>query len=337
MMVQHETMTASFVVGPNKIITGSAPRPEAGDGILLRVLYCGVCGSDRRQVASISPGARKIIGHEVVGEVIEAGEGLEKWEGRRVGVAPRIGCGSCSSCSRGLPNLCPNRRTVGYELPGGFSQFLSLPRDSVARGNVIEIPGCLDPKVAALAEPLSCVLNGIGLSGLHGGSLLILGAGPMGQLFTMAARGNVERLYVVEPDRERRDFTSKHGADGVFAPNSADIPQAETTVVACSSPAAYRLALEKAPPGGTINLFGGLEKGLPIDSNQIHYRQLRVHGTSGSTPEQFERALEVLAADQAFADIITDVISFDGLPEALAPASSEKGLSLKWVLDPWRD
>ena len=98
---------------------------------------------------------------------------------------------------------------------------------------------------------------------------------------------------------------------------------------------ACREALENAPAGATLNLFGGLSGGIEIDSNEIHYRQLVVHGTSGSTPEQFSRAVEMLGRRPELGDIVTDVVGFDDLEKTIIEGPGSPGLHLKAVLDPW--
>ncbi len=310
--------------------------PDTGKGLILKVIYCGICGSDRRQVLSAKEGERKIIGHEVVGEVVDGPSDLDNWIGKKVGIAPRIGCGKCGPCRRGFVNLCENVRTVGYQIPGGFAQFLAVPRDAVLRGNLQEIPQGLDEKLATLAEPLSCVVNGMNLSGIRPrSSVLILGAGPMGQMFLMMIRALTGDVFVVEPDPARREFALAHGASGVFTPDSNGMPEPDTIIIACSNPDAYRLALEIAPHGGKINLFGGLSEGVRIDSNEIHYKQLTLHGTSGSAPCHFTEALEALSRKPELGDLITDVLSFRELQDALLSRMGGDRLVLKTILDPW--
>jgi L-iditol 2-dehydrogenase len=276
------------------------------------------------------------MGHEVVGEVVASPPGQEAYLGKIVGVAPRLGCGDCPPCNRGLSNLCRNTRVIGYQVSGGFSQFIALPTDAIEGKNVAALPPGVDPRLGALAEPLSCVINGLGLSRPPpGGSILIYGAGPMGQMFTMMSREISRDVFVVEPNAERREFALSHGASSVFAPGSSDIPEAETVISACSSPAAYGEAHRSAPAGATVNLFGGLSGGIQIDSNDLHYRQLTVHGTSGSTPEQFSEALDALVRRPELGDVITDVVGFPGLGETILSGPAGGGLHLKALLDPW--
>ncbi len=327
-------MKAAPLVGPGEMETREVRVPEVDGGLMIKVLACGVCGSDRRQFAS-SSGEDQIIGHEIAGDVVQTPRGYSSLEGRRVVVAPRIACGQCGPCRRNLPNLCRHVETVGYQIPGGFSQYVRLPPRSLDNGNIIPVPDGLPVNTATLAEPLSCVINGIELSApQEDSSVLVFGAGPMGQMFLRILIHRVGRVCVVEPDRPRREFALQHGAEAALEPDSPEIPEAEVVIVACSSPRAYETALSKVAPGGTVNLFGGLPKGVPIDSNSIHYGQLTIHGTSGSTPGQVSRAVGVLAEDSEFSEIVTAVVGFDRLPEVLSRETAGRSLELKTVLDP---
>jgi L-iditol 2-dehydrogenase len=329
-------MITSYATGPGKMVVRKVPMVGPADGLLLRIASSGICGSDRRLLASIREGSKDTLGHELVGEVVCSPDDHESWMDRMVGVAPRLGCGSCSHCTRDLPNLCLDRRTIGYQVPGGFSQFAAIPVEAIEGKNVVVLPDDMDPLVGVLAEPLSCVVNGLDLSSPRSGStILVYGAGPMGQLFAMASGEITGDVFVVEPDPDRREFAISHGARSGFEPGSPDIPEAETIIVACSSPDAYREALEIAPAGATINLFGGLSSGIEIDSNVIHYRQLDVHGTSGSTPDQFSRAVEMLGRRPELGDIVTDVVGFTDLEKTIVSGPVSPGLHLKAVLDPW--
>ncbi len=328
-------MKAAVALGAGILETRTLPRPTAGDGLLLRVTYCGVCGSDRRQVLTIRKGSEKIVGHEVVGTVVSAAQDLASWRGKRVGVAPRIGCGSCYSCKKGRVNLCSRPTVIGYQLPGGFAQFLSLPRRAVTQGNVVEIPEELDDRTAALAEPLSCVINGLGLSRVSRGSTVtVIGAGPMGQMFVLLSGRIADRTYVVEPDGFRRRFAEQHGATKSFE-TAEDVPPTDIVIVACSSPDAYEAAFEIASEGSVINLFGGLDQPFPFDLNRVHYRELTVHGTSGSTPAHFKEALRILSENPMFGDLVSHVVPFSTLPAAInSPKSLGPGV-MKVLLDPW--
>ncbi|MGB1035521.1 MAG: alcohol dehydrogenase catalytic domain-containing protein, partial [Primorskyibacter sp.] len=117
------------------------------DGVVLRVLACGVCRSDWHgwvgEHPRVKPG--QIGGHEYCGEVVEAGPRASWAVGDRL-VAPFIlACGACPSCQSGHQNTCPNQRLPGFVEPGAFAEYVAVPFDH----NLTRLPEALSPTVAA--------------------------------------------------------------------------------------------------------------------------------------------------------------------------------------------
>ena len=117
-------MLAAVWVEPNKLEMKEIPVPEPGKGeALIKVLACGVCGTDCHIFAGEVPLAKppQVLGHEVYGEVIAHGPGVESLEeGQKISVDPVIGCGTCPNCKEGKTNLCPQPTIIGYARCGGF-------------------------------------------------------------------------------------------------------------------------------------------------------------------------------------------------------------------------
>src|SRR5262249_45221317 len=148
------------------------PALTSEDNVLVRVEACGICGSDLRAVVvppqmEYKPGT--IIGHEFVGEVVaaEADTGVDT--GQRVVVLPNIPCRRCWYCRTGQVNLCENFLHIGCFRPGGAAELCAVPADMVHR-----VPDGLPPEIAALTEPLACVLNGSLKAGWHPGTSAVI-------------------------------------------------------------------------------------------------------------------------------------------------------------------
>src|SRR5699024_1431473 len=144
-----------------------------------------------------------VIGHEFTGHVVEVG-GTEESHllGKFFSVVPWIVCRKCTACLNGQTNLCPNVRIFGYQLPGALSEYVRIPKEAVANGNLIELPDDLPAEVGALSEPLSCVFHGHLRCNIKvGQTVLILGGGPIGLLHTkLALRAGAGQVIVSEPD-----------------------------------------------------------------------------------------------------------------------------------------
>ena len=345
-------MKAAVFEGIENLQVREVPRPDCDpDGIVVKVEACGLCGSDIRNFhGGLRHGVEKqIMGHEIAGVVEETGPRAVRFKaGDRVAVAPDVSCGACYYCRRGWVNLCVDHRMVGTHWPGGFAQYVHLPGVVLERGMVHPMPADLSFDHAALSEPLSSVLasqqnSGVGL----GDTILVIGDGPVGCMHLQVSRARgaltvimvgLMRLGLVkafEPDHlidaasqnpveEVRAITGGLGADVAVIAN----PVAET----------QEQGVEAVRKRGTVILFGGLPKSSPmttLNSNLIHYNELRVVGAFSYPAVMHEKALRVLTERRVTPDkYITRTIGLDGIVDAIQAA--EKGEELKVVVKPWQ-
>ena len=207
--------------GPWELAVEERDDPVPGEGdVLVRVAATGICGSDvhgftgengRRQ-----PG--QIMGHETVGHIGALGAGVAESHGVRVGdtvtVNPLISCGRCPACQAGLQQSCPDRRIIGVDptIVSAFAEQMVVPA-----GNVVALPAGMPVEHGALVEPLS-----VGYHAARRGdcrpadSVLVIGAGPIGQACILAAqRLGATRVVVTEPAPHRRALAASLGAVAV--------------------------------------------------------------------------------------------------------------------------
>jgi L-iditol 2-dehydrogenase len=319
-------MKVARFYAPGDVRIEEADEPVAGPGELkLRVRACATCGTDvkifRFGHHHIVP--PRVIGHEIAGEVVEVGDGADRWHvGDRVQVIAAIPCGQCPDCLRGRRTICPNQESMGYHYDGGFAEYLIVPAKVLAVDGVHRIPDGLDYVSASVTEPLACVLNGQEIAGVgDGDTVVVMGAGPIGCLHVRLARARgAERVYLVELNQTRLDM-----AAGLVTPDAAvcaartdavdEIHKltngrgADVVITAAASGQAQQDALQMTARGGRISFFGGLPKDNPIiqlDSNLVHYRELTIVGANGSSPDHNARALDLIATDRVgVADLVT--------------------------------
>lgn len=321
------------------------------DGLLLRVLACGLCGSDLRTLRN---GHHRVslpwvIGHEVSAVVAERGAQYDgPWtEGDRLSVAPLVYCGTCDHCVEGRFELCDGYREIGQAWPGGLAEYLALPGDAVARGTVRRIPGGLDAVTATVAEPLSSCINaqeagGVGL----GDAVVILGSGPVGSLHAMLARARGAAMVIMADISAHRlalcaRFEPDHLVDAASVDIVAEVRRltqgrgADVVVTANPVPGSQVQALEMARKGGRILLFGGLppDQARPgLDTNLIHYGALRVIGTTIFAPRHHAQALSLLASGRIdAAGLVTHRLPLERFAEGAAAAL--EGRALKVVFE----
>ena len=334
---------------PRDVRVEDAPEPMAGPGeLVIRVRNCSVCGTDAKIWQSGHPNLSppRVLGHEVAGEVVEAGEGAGGWSvGDRVQVIAAIPDGSCHECRHGWMTVCPNQERIGYQHDGGFAELMLVPAKVLAVDGVNRIPGGLSFAEASVAEPLSCVINGQEQAGVgEGQTVVVVGAGPIGCLHVRLARARgAARVFLVELSRRRLAL-----AAGLVAPDEAIAAEASGTVeavreltggrgadvivVAAASGRAQEEALQMAARRGTVSFFGGLPKDRPTitcDANIVHYREVGIVGANGSSPGHNRQALELIASGAVpVADLITHRLPLERAIEGIHTVTRGEGIKV---------
>lgn len=214
-------MLAAVLDEAGQPVLRDVPEPE---GVSLRVLACGLCGSDVEKLGAAPPGT--VLGHEVVAEAPD---------GRRLVLVHHLPCGACERCAAGHESTCERFRAPTI-VPGGFAE-------RVAATDGIELPPGLDAALGTYAEPLACVLRGA--ERVPRGRVLVVGNGFVGRLFGAVLRRRGDEVFAIDVDPRR------HGRE----------PDGEVDAAVLCAPAA---PVERVKPGGTVLAFaaaGPLELG----------------------------------------------------------------------------
>ncbi len=231
-------MKAAVVKGIKLIACEEVPTPSVQPGtLLLKTLFCSICGSDLAYVANERAGAPVIAGgipgHEFSAEVVAVGEGVKGWSvGDHVTTGDsRLPCGQCYYCRRQLHLLCQGKDVSPRTLPfsgggygksrnGAMAEYFLRPPTSVQK-----IPDNVSDEEAALVEPLRPGVSGVKSTGLKpGDSAVVIGAGKIG-LGTMlcAKAAGVSPVIVIDLVKSRLDKALEMGADAVLNPNEVDV------------------------------------------------------------------------------------------------------------------
>ena len=341
--------------GVNDLRLDEIPRPWLPKGgMILKVHACSICGSDLRNIkaggSSHGMTLPRIIGHEFSGEIVEIDDTIKEYKlGDRVVIATVLPCGKCDYCLQGSTNLCVNKEGISCEYDGGFADYISIPNKTIAIGAVIPIPNNVTFEESAIAEPLSCVLNGQEISRVGlGDNVVIIGAGPLGVVHAEIAKIlGATKVIISEVSEERRKIAEKStNIDRIVDPINEDLKEvvlketsnkgADVVIVAAPSGESQVQALKIAAIGGRINFFGGLPKGksrISIDSNIIHYKELTISGTSDSTALHMKKIIRLLEAKKIDTNfLITKVYPLTKYKDAFELASS--GKALKVIIKP---
>jgi threonine dehydrogenase-like Zn-dependent dehydrogenase len=221
-------MRAAVFEGNGKVTIAERPEPTVSrpDDVVIRIAANGLCGSDLRALATppeMVYDQGVIVGHEFSGTIADVGDEVTLEPGTKVVVHPNIWCQTCWYCRSGHTNLCDRFVHVGSMRDGGAAELCVVPERMVYR-----VPDDMPLDLAALAEPLACVLNGTRQASVHPGeSVVVLGGGPIGLLYLMLFKAaGAAPLIVSEPAPERARWAHELGADEVIDPRTTNLQEA---------------------------------------------------------------------------------------------------------------
>ena len=345
------TMNAAVLEDVGRLRLRRVRRPEPGPGeVVLKIEANTICGTDLRIVsgaktAGVRPGV--ILGHEFAGRVAAVGDGVAGVPvGAQATCSIVVGCLRCAACQSGREHLCENLILFGYELDGGLAEYLLVPRVAMEHGNLVVVERELPATTLALAEPVSCCLNGARqVAVAPGETVVVLGAGPIGLLHialarlagaTIFATGRPGRLeaalslgateaFDLTGDALTREIMQRTGGRG-----------ADVVIVAVGDLSLVNQALELAAFGGRVNYFAGFPKGsaATMDPNLIHYRELLVSGGSNARRADAARAVGLLSSGALdVGSMVTHQFPLSELDEAMAAVRQRRGLKVAVVPD----
>lgn len=295
-------MKAALLVGPHNLQLAEVPYPTLpdNDSVIMKVHAMGICGSDvhayHGKLATVT--YPRIIGHEVVGEIVEAGSAVTKLTvGDHAVLDPVVSCGACPACRKGRNNVCKEVKCMGVAAEGGCAEYVALPS-----GNVHKIPSDIPWRDAVLLEPytIGAQITARGEVGPDD-TVVVMGAGTIGLVALQAAKRAGAKVLVSDPVAFRRDLACKLDADMVIDPVKHDIKAVvdewtggegvAVVVDAVGVPALLEQALEITAPAARIVIIGfnpadAQVPELPITRKELDIRGSRMH--AGKFPAVIE-------------------------------------------------
>lgn len=277
------------------------PRPVAGS-VVLRVAACGICGTDHGIYRDRLLPDGVILGHEFAGTIVEAGPEVTGWQaGDRAAVLPMPFCGACELCLGGKENLCRS----GLQLmigcgggPGGLAEYTVVPAKSLRR-----LPPALDPRLAALVEPLAVALHAVSLGEVRPGTRVgILGLGPLGLFAGLVARQYGGLSFGLDQRPSRVAAAHAFGLGAFAADDDADERIRDLTsggpdvvVEASGRPESIERAATLARVGGRVVLVSSYHAPAEIKPGRWLTRGISLLPSIGYTSRDFDTALDLLA------------------------------------------
>ncbi|MCG0276303.1 MAG: alcohol dehydrogenase catalytic domain-containing protein [Thermosediminibacteraceae bacterium] len=337
------------------------PKPGRGE-VLIKVKACGICGSDVHMAQPdddgyiLYPGLTGfpcILGHELAGIVVEAGpEAYDKRTnkpfkgGEYVCTEEMLWCGECQPCADGYPNHCERLNEIGFNVNGGFAEYIVLPAKylwsleplkEVYKGDDIFLAG-------SLVEPTSVAYNAVIERGggiRPGDNVVICGGGPIGiAACAILKRHGAARVILSEPSPERAEIAKKMGADYVIDPTKVDFAEevlrltdgygASLYLEASGVPHVVYPGIEKAIwEGRTLNatvvIVARADAKIPVTGEVLQVRRARIVGAQGHSGHgTFPRVIECMATGMDMTPMITKKIKLEQVPEYLIKLRTDR-------------
>ena len=323
-------MRAAIFDGNGVVHVGKRKVPEITrpDDVLVKVHACGICGSDLH-VLSVPPGQYAkpgtVLGHEFVGTVEAVGAEVRSLKiGDKVVAEPNIRCGICPECRKGSFNLCRNAVNTGQLRDGGFADYCLMPEKQL-----YSVPGDMPDHLAALTEPLACVMNGMQkINPQPTEKVLLFGAGAIGLFFIkVLKRYGIKEIMVAETMETRREDARKAGADLVVDPLTDDLASvmeerwnslADVAIDAVGAGAVLEQMIKLVNCGSKLLIFGqNMTQKSTIRPGDINSKELTITATL-STKNSYIPAIELLQdVSLKFEELVTHVVKLEDLEQGI--------------------
>ncbi|MEM9419867.1 MAG: zinc-binding dehydrogenase [Planctomycetota bacterium] len=308
------------------------PQPPKAGQVRLNVAWCGICGTDLhiyRGHMDQRLSFPQVIGHEASAVVAALGEGVDNVAvGDPVVVRPLDVQGECTATKRGYSHISSKMKFIGIDSPGAFQSHWNVPAELLHK-----LPEGMDLKVAAFVEPLAVACHDVRMAKLEAGErAVVMGGGPIGMLIAMVAKANGAKVLLSEVNASRLKLAESLGFSTVN-PAEADIEAAvaeftggdgaEVVFEVSGAAAPIEMMTKLAGVRGRVVVVAIVPKPAPVDLFQVFWKELQIIGTRVYEPEDYDRAIEMLAAGQIDTDkLITGEYELSRIGEAFESLGS---------------
>lgn len=322
--------------GEIEITKKPIPAIKKGEA-LLKIKYCGICGSDVATFTGNQPFASypRVPGHEFSAEIVEIEEntyGLKK--GMIVTANPYFNCGHCYSCERGKVNCCESNETMGVQRDGSFQEYVAMPIERIYDGKG------LSAKTLALVEPFSIGYHAINRGNVQkGDNVLVIGSGAIGMFAMLSAKQRGAKVYVTDMLEGRLKKALEMGADGVINSKTEDLDKRvkeitnskgmDVCVEAVGRAETFLKCIDLAAFGSKIILIGNGKTETTFNQSILLKKELDVYGSRNSLND-FVPLIDLISSGKVKVDdMVTDEFIFDNSIDAFRTLTHNDGSHLK--------
>ncbi len=300
-----------------EIIEKEKPTLGTKYGAIIKVEGCGLCGSDIIKIKENKPTA--VLGHEVVGEIIEIKTETPFKVGNKVALGHHYPCFECDFCHNENYSMCATFKKTNIE-PCGFSEYIYVSEGHL-KNTVFKITDVLTDVEASFLEPLACCIRAIRRANLntkYPKNALVVGLGSIGLLMGQALREfNINSYgYDINPSRQKFadffniKFDKNIKYDAIFMTSGSD--------------KAIKTAIDLIKDGGKIVVFSSVPTNLGYENNEIYYRELNVIGSYSPSPRDLELSYKMLSKRKIIVNNLSTFYPLDKINQAIKDTVENK-------------
>lgn len=298
-----------------KIIIKETEQLKLHDkGAIIRTMGCGLCGSDIVKLRQKLVKDGTVLGHEVVGEIVEIDSDTDFKVGDKIVSAHHIPCFDCSYCENENYSMCEHFKLTNIH-PGGFSEYIYLSEEHL-QNVAYRIPENLSEVEASFYEPLGCCVRAIKRAELKPNSkVLIVGLGSIGLLMAQGLKAYGNTVFGCDIIQKRIDTANRLG---IVSYNSLEIENfgVDAVYLTAGADATIDLALKNIRDGGKIVVFASTPKNLGFANNEVYYRELTIMGSYSPSPADLKDSIELLASEKVNVKNISTIYDLEDTEQA---------------------
>ncbi len=309
----------------NKIVIEEAPKPDLkklGSGAIIKTSGCGLCGSDIVKFRQKFAKEGTVLGHEIVGEIVEINSKTNFKVGDKIVSSHHIPCFKCTYCKNENYSMCKHFKKTNI-IPGGFSQYIYLSEEHL-QNVAVKFPPRITEIEASFYEPLGCCIRAIKRGGkCKDKKVLVVGLGSIGLLMGQALKACGAEVYGCDIIQERINFAKKFKIKAIHSSKTQKL-DADIIFMTAGADATIDLAIKALRDGGTIVVFASTPKNSGYANNEIYYRELTVLGSYSPAPKDLKEAMKLLANKKVKVKNISTVYDFCDIEKAFRDTIENK-------------
>lgn len=314
------------VIDNEKIIVKNVEdiKLNSRKGAIVKVLGCGLCGSDIVKFVHKISKDGTVLGHEIVAEIVDIDSDTDFKIGDEIVTSHHIPCGECVYCKHGNVSMCEHFKSTNIR-PGGFSEYVYLSEEHLK--NVAHLkPENLSDIEASFYEPLGCIVRAVKRASLlKGDKALVVGLGSIGILTAQALKAYGYDVLGCDLLKERIDLLKSFGIEACDVRELGDDYKADGIFMTSGADKAIGTALKYVRNGGKILVFSSTPSDLSAyPNNEIYYRELTVMGCYSPAPVDLKDSLALLKEGKVKVKGISTVYNLDDIQKAFDDTMANK-------------